>query len=187
MAVSKVITDAIIALAERNGGYVDAATLVEVARAEDHPAHSELWPLDRDAAFREWQLGKAGQLIASARISIRTHPLQPLRKVPSFVKIAEQDRPRSYVMIGLAATDPVIAVASVSSYVSAARRAMEKAVVIAAALNHKEEAMAALQTVIDLQTLLCGGHMEIPEPPPPPPPPAGRRPRGRPRGERRPN
>lgn len=171
VAVSEEMASAVIALAERHDGHIDAAMLVAAASDPDHPCHKAIHGLPEAEVVVRWRIGIASAIIATVRWSIASASPYNHGRVPVFVKDPRKTSPPSaYVTVGVARLEPEMALASLRSYFKAARLALEKAVIIGRQLELDADAEAALNQICVLarQLLTSPVHPAAPQPSPPP-------------------
>lgn len=82
-ALSDEQKNAVIAIAERNGGTIRPQEVVRAARNRNHPCH-RLFIWDNDAAAEEFRLIQASQIIRRVRIEVTVTELKNPVRAPFF-------------------------------------------------------------------------------------------------------
>lgn len=191
VAVNDAMRDAVVAIAEKNGGSINARELIDAARNRDHPCHDTIHGLKDAEIIDRWKMNTAAQIIATVRWQIQTAVPINLGRVPIFVKdVRSTSPPSSYLTTDTAKLDRELALSSLREYFRSAKNALEKAVIIGHQLELDEDSREAVAEICALAHRLAEALAKrpptIPRMPPPPPPSSGggdrpRRPRPRPR------
>ena len=94
------------ALYRANGGRLTAAAVVEAARPENSPLHSQFEWNDEEAA-EKYRLTQARALIRRVKISYVTKD-DEVAKAPMFVSVAQSDATHAYMKTEEVMHDPVL-------------------------------------------------------------------------------
>ena len=145
--------DALIALADQNGGKLTPELVVQSARSKNSPLH-DYFDWDDKVAGVHWRIQQARELIRSIRIEITTSNV--IIKAPRFLRDASvASDEQGYVSVVRLRSDQEMARETVIAEFERAAAALARAKAVAAALDLENKVDELYQQVIRLADGVC--------------------------------
>lgn len=144
MALTEEVRQAIIALADKNGGRLTPEEVVAAARATDSPLHSSFEWNDRRAAEKH-RIAVACGLIRSVRIEVTVTELTAPIRAPMFGRLVDEG---GYASVAYLSQDEDRARAAAVAEFQKASAALKHAHRLAIELNLGSEAVATVESLI---------------------------------------